>query len=316
MKRIVMAADLGGTNLRIAAVDEQGNVVHRLRVPTPESRSRDEITAAIGDLASRCIDLMGADSRPMAFGVAAPAIVSSADGTIFSSPNLPELNGYDLAGELQKRLGLPVMLENDANSAAVGENWMGASRGVLNSICITLGTGVGGGLIFDGSVMRGVDGTAGEVGHVTVEPDGYPCGCGSNGCVEQYASATAIKHIATLLKTSYPDSELGEIDQPSAVEVFEAGQRCDALALEVFRRVGMYLGIALAGLINVLNPEVIVIGGGVSAGWELFIEHTHTQIKKRAFRQPGERAKLVRAELGDDAGILGAAKLAFKSCKT
>lgn len=316
MSRIVIAADLGGTNLRIAAVDEHGNVVHRLRVPTPESLARADITAAIGDLASQCIELLGADSRPAAFGVAAPAIVSSADCTIFSSPNLPELDGYDLAGELQKRLGLPVMLENDANSAAVGENWLGASRGVQNSICVTLGTGVGGGLIFDGKLMRGVDGTAGEVGHVTVEPDGYPCGCGSNGCVEQYASATAIKHIATLLKAKYPDSELAAIEQPSAVDVFEAGKRGDALALEVFRQVGAYLGIALAGLINVLNPEVIVIGGGVSAGWDLFIEHAHAQIKKRAFRQPGERAKLVRAELGDDAGILGAAKLALETYKT
>src|SRR6478672_381368 len=182
MRQLVMAADLGGTNLRIAAVDDEGNVVHRLRVPTPASRSRSDITGAIADLASQCMGELSAGPRPMAFGVAAPAIVSSADGSIFSSPNLPELNGFDLARELGRRLGLPTMLENDANAAAVGENWRGASQGVANSICVTLGTGVGGGLIIDGRLMRGVDGTAGEVGHVTVEPDGYPCGCGSNGC--------------------------------------------------------------------------------------------------------------------------------------
>lgn len=310
MNRIALAADLGGTNLRLAAVDDEGNVIHRLRMPTPASRSREDITAAIGDLAEECIGLLGGDS-PIGFGVAAPAIISSADGKIFSSPNLPELNGSDLAGDLRDRLRLPVILENDANSAAVGENWMGASKGVGNSICVTLGTGVGGGLIIDGRLMRGVDGTAGEVGHITVEPEGHPCGCGSNGCVEQYSSATAITRLAKLLRPKFPSSALEGVESPSSLEVYNAGKEADPLALEVFRQVGTYLGIALAGLVNVLNPEMIVVGGGVSAGWDLFAGHARDTIKKRAFREPGERAKLVRASLGDDAGILGAARVAF-----
>jgi glucokinase len=315
MRRTVLAADLGGTNLRIAAVDEEGKFVHRLRMATPASRSRGDIAAAIDDLAAECIETLGHDARPMGFCVTAPAIISAVDGTIFSAPNLPDLDGFDLSGALEQTLGLPVMVENDANAAAVGENWMGASRGVSNSICVTLGTGVGGGLIVDGRLVRGADGTAGEVGHITVEPNGYQCGCGNVGCVEQYASASAITHITSLLNAEYPDSPLNTAGRPSAFDVYSAGKLGDPLALEVFRRVGTYLGIALAGLVNVLNPQVIVIGGGVSAGWDLFIDCTREQIKKRAFRQPGERVKLVRAALGDDAGTLGAAKLAFETYK-
>ena len=315
MRRIVLAADLGGTNLRLAAADEAGSVIHRLRVATPASRSRDDIVAAIGDLAAGCIEHLGPDAAPLAFGVAAPAIINSCSGTIFSSPNLPELNGFDLAGPLRERLGLPVILENDANAAAVGENWLGASKGTANSVCVTLGTGVGGGLILDGRLMRGVDGTAGEIGHINVEPDGHPCGCGSWGCVEQYASATAIIRTAGELAADFPNSPLNGRGSLSSVDVFDAGQNGDSLALEVFRRVGRYLGIALADLVNVLNPEVIVIGGGAAAGWDLFIEHTRDEITKRAFREPAESARLLRAALGDDAGILGAARLALDSGK-
>ena len=315
MRDTVLAADLGGTNLRIAAVDGEGNVVHRSRVSTPASKSREDIAVCIGDLALQCVEALGPESRPAAFCVTAPAIISAKDGTIFSSPNLPDLNGFDLAGVLEQRLGLPVVLENDANAAAVGESWKGASKGADNSICVTLGTGVGGGLIIDGRLVRGADGTAGEVGHITVEPNGYECGCGNFGCVEQYSSATAITHITALLKADFPQSSLANVEHPSPVEVFDAGKNGDPLALEVFRQVGTYLGVALAGLVNVLNPEVIVIGGGVSASWDLFIEYTREQIKKRAFRQPGERVKLVRAALGDDAGTLGAAKLAFEKYK-
>lgn len=314
MRNVVLAADLGGTNLRIAAVDDTGVVFQRARAATPASRSRDDITAAICNLAEECLERLGTNSAA-AFGVTAPAIISSGRGTIFSSPNLPDLNGTDLARLLERRLGIPVILENDANAAAYGENWLGASKGVKNSICVTLGTGVGGGLILDGRLMRGIDGTAGEVGHITVEPYGYRCGCGNRGCVEQYSSATAIARMAASLRDDYPDSPLTALEEPSALDVFSAGQSGDPLATEVFRQVGTYLGIALAGLVNVLNPEMIIIGGGVSASWDLFIGHTREQIRKRAFRQPAERVELARAGLGDDAGTLGAAKLAFEHLK-
>jgi len=311
MQEVVLAADLGGTNLRMAVVSVDGSIPHRLRHSTPASKTSNEIIEAITLLAAECRQTFGSGSDLKKFGIAVPAIVSAADGTIISSPNLPKLNGIDIASELSERLGLKVLLENDANAAAVGENWLGASRDVDNSICVTLGTGVGGGLIINGRLVRGIDGTAGEVGHINVQPDGHPCGCGSWGCLEQYASATAVVRLALELASKYPDSPIAGRANVSATEVFKSGQEGDALSLEVFRQVGTNLGIALAGLINVLNPEVIVIGGGASAGWELFIEHVQHQINERAFRQPGESVRLFRAALGDDAGILGSAKLAF-----
>jgi glucokinase len=156
-----------------------------------------------------------------------------------------------------------------------------------------------------------VDGTAGEIGHICVEPLGEPCGCGSRGCVEQYSSATAIVRLTRELENLYPKSVLLNKSRLTSLDVFDAGKQGDELALEIFRKMGFYLGIALADLVNVLNPEIIVIGGGASAGWDLFIGHVQDQITKRAFDEPAKRAKLVRAQLGDDAGILGAAKLAF-----
>ena len=160
-------------------------------------------------------------------------------------------------------------------------------------------------------ILRGVDGTAGEIGHICVEPFGVPCGCGSRGCVEQYSSATAIVRLVHELRNQYPKSILPKNSRLTSSDVYEAGMQNDELALEIFRQMGFYLGMALADLINILNPEVIVIGGGASAGWELFIDHVQEQISQRAFREPAESVKIVRACLNDDAGILGAARLGF-----
>ncbi len=243
---------------------------------------------------------------------AVPAIVDAERGVILKAPNIPCLDGFRFAAMLSEMSKIPVILENDANAAAAGENWLGASKGFENSICITLGTGVGGGIIIDGKILRGACGTAGEIGHICVEPFGVPCGCGSRGCVEQYASATAIMRLAGELGKEFSSSTLLNNSDISAQEIYEAGKRGDELALEIFRQQGFYLGIALANLINVLNPEVIVIGGGAAGGWDLFMPSLRDEIKKRAYREPVERVKIVRAECGDDAGILGVARLAFR----
>jgi glucokinase len=245
-----------------------------------------------------------------AFGAAVPATVNSHDGIILRSPNLPELNGMEFSTVFSEALEMPVVLENDANSATVGESWKGAAKDVRSFIMVTLGTGVGGGIMINGELLRGPDGTAGEVGHIAVEPDGHPCGCGSNGCVEQYASATAISRIASELIPVYPESVLHPDLDITPLDVYNAGLKGDALSLEVFRRVGRYLGIALGGLVNVLNPEAIVIGGGAAAGWDLFIESLRREIDYRAFQQPAERVRLRRSQLADDAGLVGIAKLA------
>lgn len=310
MQRVFLAADLGGTNLRMAVVDASGQVIFRNRRGTPATGSQADIIAAIHSAIFECKQGLAGDYEFAAFGAAVPAIVNSRDGVIHRSPNLPELNDLAFVRRFTDELGIPVVLENDANSAAVGEGWKGASRGVRNSIHVTLGTGVGGGIIIDGTLVRGVDGTAGEIGHIAVEPEGILCGCGSRGCVEQYSSATAIVRIAKELMAEYPETSLRSNLELTPLDVYMAGIEGDKLSLEVFRLVGTYLGIALGGLVNVLNPEVIVFGGGASAGWNLFIEHLSGEIRRRAFPHPAERVRLVRSELGDDAGILGAAFLA------
>jgi glucokinase len=313
MDKIVLAVDLGGTNLRMAAVGAGGDVVARSKSATPRSDDPRDIVEAIIASARDCHDPGAPEYDIQAIGIAIPAMSIGAGGVVNKAANLPSLDGFALAPAVAEKLGVPAVLENDANAAAIGENWIGASRGIQNSICVTLGTGVGGGIILNGATLRGPDWSAGEIGHICVEPLGPPCGCGSNGCVEQYSSATAIVRMARDIMSNYPASGLHGKFELSAFDVYEAGKSGDELAGEVFRLMGQYLGIALAGLINVLNPEVIVIGGGVAAGWDLFIGHVRDEIEKRAYCEPAKRAKLVRALLGDDAGILGAARVAFGS---
>ncbi|HSK74034.1 MAG TPA: ROK family protein [Pyrinomonadaceae bacterium] len=315
MSEIVLAVDLGGTNLRMAAVDRQGKILFRTKRETPDAKRAEEIVELIIEEARECQANLPEEEINF-ISIAVPATVNAEEGLILKAPNLPALNNFPIAGAIEKELKLKTILENDANAAAIGENWIGASKGFANSICITLGTGVGGGIIIHGKILRGVDGTAGEVGHICVEPFGVACGCGSRGCVEQYASATAVVRQAKELAREFPASDLSARYDLTSEDVYQAGKTGDKLAIEVFRRQGFYLGIALAGLINVLNPEIIIFGGGASAGWDLFLPHLQAEIAARAYAEPAKRAKLVRAELGDDAGILGAAKLAFESLKS
>lgn len=314
-KEVILAADLGGTNLRMAAVDRQGKILYRTKRETPRGERAEEIVQAIVQAANECREKCP-EFQVAAISAAVPATVNISRGVMLKAPNLPALNGFRIIAALENELGIKAILENDANAAAIGENWLGASKGFANSICVTLGTGVGGGIIINGNILRGVDGTAGEIGHICVEPFGAPCGCGSRGCVEQYSSASAIVRLARELETQYPHSILNGSSRFNALEVYEAGLEGDELALEVFRQMGFYLGIALADLLNILNPEVVVIGGGAAAGWKFFMPYTQETIEDRAFREPAKRAKIVRAELGDDAGILGAAHCAFECLKT
>jgi glucokinase len=295
----------------MAAIDREGKILYRTRRETPKSDRADEIVRTIVEEANECRDATKAKGRIEAIAAAVPATVNVEKGILMKSPNVPCLDGFRMVAALESELSIKAVIENDANAAAVGESWLGASRGCKNSIMVTLGTGVGGGIIINDAVLRGIDGTAGEIGHICVEPFGAPCGCGSRGCVEQYSSASAIVRLTREKESLYPKSELVNKPRINSADVYEAGKRGDELALEVFRLMGFYLGISLVDLINILNPEVIVIGGGASAGWDLFIHHVEDQIRSRAFLEPGMRAKLVRAELADDAGILGAARIAF-----
>lgn len=312
MNKIVLALDLGGTNLRLAAVGSNGEIFRTIKRDTPKADCAEEILESIIECADECLDFLKNKFEVQMIAAAVPATVDAARGIILKAPNLQCLDGFNFVEFLSKKMKLPTILENDANAAAIGENWLGASKNSENSICVTLGTGVGGGIIIDGKVLRGACGTAGEIGHICVEPDGASCGCGSNGCVEQYASASAVIRLASELGEKFPDSSLLKKSHLSARKIYEAGKFGDELALEIFRRQGFYLGIALASLINVLNPDVIVIGGGAAAGWDLFVSFLQSEINKRAYSEPARHAKIVRAECGDSAGILGVARLAFQ----
>jgi glucokinase len=310
----VFAADLGGTHLRVATVDRSGTISCRQMQATPQAEKPNEIVQALIKAVHEC-ERHAAEQGGVisAVSVVVPGTVNVAEGVVVKAPNVPCLDGFRLAAALESELDEPVILENDANAAAIGEMWRGAGRGYRTLICVTLGTGVGGGIILDGKLWRGADGSAGEIGHIGVDPfGGVPCACGSRGCLEVYASATAILRMTREAKPSYPNSILHNTEDLTSAKVYQAGKEGDELAIEVFRRMGVYLGIGLASLINVLNPEIVVIGGGLSNGWDLFEKHMHQQVIERAFPIPARRVKIVRAQCGDDAGLLGAARLAFK----
>lgn len=310
----MIAADLGGTNLRAAIIDDDGRVLDHVKHPTPRTKTADGIAQAIIEasqtLAGRNERYNG---RVRALSVVVPGTVNVEEGVVTQAPNLPCLDGFRLAAALTDALTWPTVLENDANAAAVGEMWRGAARDRQTIVCLTLGTGVGGGLILDGKLWRGVDGAAGEIGHIVVEPVGAPCGCGGRGCLEVYSSATAIVRMAREILPHYPSSPLHTADNLTAEAVYRRGLEGDELAREVFRRMGFYLGVGCASLVNLLNPEMIVIGGGVVGGWDLFSDHMREQMMARAFAIPARRVEVVRAQCGDSAGLLGAARLAFAS---
>ena len=308
-KNLIFAADLGGTHLRAAVVDHNGRIRSRFKQHTPQARD----ASAIVDAVVAAVHEFQKSAEISAVSLVVPGTVNVGEGSVVKAPNLPCLDGFRLAAALTEQLSLPAILENDANAAAVGEMWQGAAVGCKTIICLTLGTGVGGGIILDGKLWRGVDGAAAEIGHMCVDPfGGVACTCGSRGCLEVFASATAIVRMTREASPRYPDSVLQGREDRTAEMIFDAGQQGDELALEIFRRMGVYLGIGLANLINILNPEIIVIGGGVVNGWDLFEKHMHQQVEERAFPLLAARLKIERAKCGDDAGLLGAARLAFR----
>ena len=303
---LVFAVDLGGTHLRVALVDDTGRILKQLKQETPKGDSAEGIVAAL----VKSAEGWDCDRQSVvAASIMVPGPVDKA--VILQAPNLPSLVHFPLKAELEQKLGWPVFIENDANAAAVGEMWMGAARGCRDVVSVTLGTGVGGGVIVDGKLWRGSHGAGGEIGHTTVDPfSGLKCKCGNTGCLELFASATAIVRMTREKLSSFPQSKL-KLDELTAEKVYDAGRNGDELALAVFKRFGMYLGIGLANLISLIDPQIIVIAGGAVNGWDLFATEMFRQVEERAFRTSAQRVKIARAECGDNAGLLGAARLAF-----
>lgn len=308
-ERIVFAVDLGGTHLRVALVDDTGRILKQHKQDTPKGDSAEDIIDALVSVSEH----WGCNALPVvATSIMVPGAVDCAKAVVVQAPNLPSLVKFPLKTELEQKLGWPVYLENDANAAVVGEMWQGAARGCRDVVSVTLGTGVGGGVILDGKLWRGSHGSGGEIGHTTVDPfSGLKCKCGNTGCLELFASATAIVRMTREALSSFPETSLKSAEL-TAEMVYDAGQQGDELALAVFKRFGMYLGIGLANLINLIDPQVIVITGGVVNGWELFAGEMYRQVEERAFRTTAQQVKIAKAECGDNAGLLGAARLALQ----
>ncbi|MBZ5648720.1 MAG: ROK family protein [Acidobacteriia bacterium] len=325
MTAFAIGVDLGGTNLRIAAVDETGRLMEKLTIGTQISKGRghviDEMTAAI-----RAISDKFKKDTLLGIGIGVAGIIDMETGILREAPNLPGWEDYPVRDEIEKRLGTRVILENDANAAAFGEKWLGAARDYDDMCMLTLGTGIGGGIVLGGRVWHGFRGMAGELGHITIDPDGPACGCGSRGCVEQFASASAIVRMAKeaiasgraleLARAADQDPEFG------SKVVYRMAVQGDRPAQEIYQKAGWALGIVLADLVNVFNLPMYVIGGGVSSAWEAFAPAMLKEVAARSFvyratntdaDAPLDRKKTIitRALLGGDAGLYGAARLSM-----
>jgi len=311
--RTVIGVDLGGTNLRTAIVGSDGEILDKHKEATRAVDGWMRVVARLVDNINRQLEI-GAQrgSKVFAVGVGAPGVILVDKGIVVKSPNFPDWNNLPLKAELEKALNIPVFIENDANAAALGEKWRGAGQNIRSMIHLTLGTGVGGGIILDNKIWHGADGMAGEIGHMTLIPDGRQCSCGNTGCLEMYASARGIvqSYQEELEKQKLHKAEA--LKEVTSEKVYQAAREGDAVARRVMKDMGRMLGIGIASLINIFNPERVVIGGGVKDAWPLFIGATHEEIMKRAFQVPAERTEIVPSSLGDDAGMVGAAAVALE----
>lgn len=328
-----IGVDLGGTNLRIAAVTSAGQLLEKVTLGTKVALGRDHVITEMCDAIHRLTEQYRSLGAFLGAGIGIPGIIDMETGMLHKSANLPGWSEYPVRTEIEQRLGARVFLENDANVAALGEKWLGAARDVPNMAIVTLGTGIGGGIVLNGKIWHGMNGMAGEFGHVTVEPEGPPCGCGNRGCAERYASATAVVRMAreaiaggqapTLAKAASSDPEFG------AKSIYNLAIQGDEEARRIFRRFGRYLGILLAGMVNVLNLDMYVVGGGVSSAWDAFSPTMFEEMRERSLvyaatapedplgKDEGASAQvegrtrrktiITRALLGSDAGLYGAA---------
>jgi glucokinase len=310
--RVVIGVDLGGTNTRTALVASSGDILEKQKEETLAAEGHEKVIAKL----IRNIDRQRANAvryglEVAAVGVGAPGVIHEQTGVVVKSPNFPDWNDLPLKQTLERELKLPVFIENDANAAALGEQWRGAAKDIRSMIFLTLGTGVGGGIVLDGRIWHGADGMAGEVGHMTIIPDGRTCGCGNRGCLEMYASS---RGIVMTFREMCAEKRLNVEDRKelTSAQIYQAARNGDTVAHLVMKDMGRYLGIGLANLINIFNPEMMVIGGGVRDAWDLFIDATRKEVRKRAFAYTAERTKIVPSMLGDDAGMVGAAAVAFQ----
>jgi glucokinase len=312
----LVGVDIGGTTIKMAFISLSGDILYSWEIDTDKMDSGRHIPTSIAkSIDQKLTELNHTKNRLIGIGIGAPGPVNAEDGSIEVAVNLG-WEHFPLQAILERETSLPVVVDNDANIAAIGEMWKGAGKGAKNLICVTLGTGVGGGIIVNGEVVHGVNGAGGEIGHMTSVPkDGAPCNCGKSGCLETVASATGIVRLAIEeLASSNSISQLRDYYEKhqtiTAKQVFDAANEGDELAKRVIHQVAYHLGLALANLANGLNPEKIVIGGGVSKAGDTLLKPLKEEFFPFAFPRVAQGLEIVTATLGNDAGVIGGAWLA------
>lgn len=309
----VLAVDLGGTNIKSAILLPDGEIIYFKSYPTPADKGPREVVAGIVSAIKNSLAKTGLEVNELSgIAIAAAGILDAKNGVVTSSPSLTGWHNISLGDMIVAELGVDVHLINDASAAALGEHNFGAGRGTDNLVYLTVSTGIGGGIIIDGKLYIGADGCAGEIGHMVIETDGPQCNCGNFGCLEILASGTAIANEAKRRINQGETSRItefsrGGINGITAEAVALAAKQGDPLACRVVNSAAYYLGVGLTNVVNIFNPEVIIIGGGVSKMGDMLLRPARKVVKQRSFRLPGRTARIIRSKLGDKAGIIGAA---------
>ena len=311
--RPALAIDLGGTKIMAAIVSPDGRVISRNYCPTLAVKGTKAVIDRLSSAGEGVVTKAGLKFSELAgIVIDAAGALNAEKGVISSSPNLPGWHNVPLRDILADRLGIATYMINDASAAALGEHRFGAGRGLDNLVYLTVSTGIGGGIIIGGKLYTGANGSAGEIGHMIIEADGPQCSCGNSGCLEALASGTAVAAEAVKRIGQGEASSITELAKDAsktitAKTVALAARQGDYLACDVVAKAAYYLGIGLANVVNIFNPEMVIIGGGMSQMGDMLLKPARKVVKQRAFRLPAQTVRIVRARLGGDAGVIGAA---------
>jgi glucokinase len=310
--RPVLAVDLGGTKIVAALISGAGEILSREYSPTLAEEGVDAVIRRILTTATALVKNVDLPYSSLSgIAIAAAGAIDSVKGIVTDSPNLPGWHNIPLKDEIEKATGVRTFVINDATAAALGEHRFGAGRGVSNLIYLTVSTGIGGGIIIDGKLYSGVSGSAGEMGHMTIDLNGPRCNCGNVGCLEVLASGKAVAReaqriIAQGAKTAILDLAEGDPQYVTAQTVATAAHKGDAVALSIINKAATYLGVGLVNLVNIFNPEMIIVGGGMGKMGELLLKPARKVVSERAFPFPASVVRIVSSELGDNSGVFGA----------
>jgi glucokinase len=303
-KRLAIGVDLGGTNLRVALVTKDGEIIRKVKEP---------VSGGVIDLTIRLTkSFVNEEIAGIGLGVA--GLIDREGSKVFISPNLPAVEGVSLVNSIKEKFRVPVFIENDANAAAFGEKWIGIGKEFSSFVLFTLGTGIGGGIIHDKKLLK----VAAEIGHITIHADGEKCHCGNSGCLESYASARALLSNVISALESGRESILkglfnGNFYKLTAEDIYRTALDGDILAREMLKDAGKNLGIGIANIINVMSPEAIVLAGGLTGAWDIYIQEAIREASRRSFKELFNKVKIIPSLLGDDAGVIGSAGIVFEN---